>query len=98
MRHGDPIALGVAGDACADVGDDAGEFATDGQRQRLAGHRVWLGGYEDRAGVILVQVSAQIPLNPTLTLTVPRFGFGHIGHLDLVRPVVHSCFHDTRSM
>jgi hypothetical protein len=66
----------------------------DGQRQRLAGQRVWLGGYEDRAGVILVQVSAADSVESDLDLDGARggFGFGHIGTSTLFGPKYTAAF------
>ena len=101
QRHdGHPVALGVVGDAVADVGDDAGELVAHRQRHLLTGQRVRFGRHEDRPRVVLVQVGAADAVEADLHLdgACGRVGFGHVSDFELVRSVVDSCFHAAMSM
>jgi hypothetical protein len=72
---GDPIAFLPSRHAGCEIGDDAREFVSDGQRQLRAGERMGFGGNEDRPGVVLVQVGAADPVETDL-FTVPGRGSG----------------------
>jgi hypothetical protein len=82
-------------DACPDIGDDAREFVPKRQRQLTSGERMRLGGNEDRARVVLVQIGTADAVEADLQLhgAWARIRLGHVGDLDLVRSVIDGCFH-----
>ena len=66
------------------------------QRHLLVCQRVRFRRDEDRPRVVLVQVGAADAVEADLELHGSGSGcrFGHVGDLDLVRSVIHSCFHE----
>jgi hypothetical protein len=97
---GDPVAFFPIGHSLTDIGDDAGELVPDHQGHLLMCQRVRFRRDENRSGVVLVKVGAADSVEADLELdrSRSRCGFGDIGDLDLVRPVVHSCFHAASCM
>src|SRR4029077_6827380 len=97
---GDPVACLPTSDALTDIGDDAGELVPDHKGHLLVCQRVRFGRDENGPGVVLVKVGAADSVEADLELdgARPRCGFGYIGDLYLVRPVIHSCFHAASCM